>query len=150
VSLPVVAVERAVRASPTRVFDLLANPLMHPVIDGSGSVRKITSTDARLAKGSTFGADMRIGLPYRVTNTVVELEEDRRIAWRHFAGHRWRYVLTPLESGTLVREEWDASRLAAPVQQFFKIVRFPQRSRRAMVETLRRLAVELDGTADPS
>lgn len=43
--------------------------------------------------------DMRIGVPYRIRNTVVEFEEGTRIAWRHINGHRWRYELTPLPEG---------------------------------------------------
>src|SRR4051812_24499272 len=109
--LPIVAVERSIAADPQRIFDILANPAMHPVIDGSGSVREIQSTEPRLQLGTKFGASMRIVLPYRVTNTVVEFEEGRRIAWRHSGGHRWRYLLTPTETGTDVREEWDATRL---------------------------------------
>ncbi|MDQ3112536.1 MAG: SRPBCC family protein, partial [Actinomycetota bacterium] len=101
-TLSVVAVQRTIDAEPAGVFDVLADPAKHPIIDGSGSVREVTSSAPRLALGATFGASMRIGVPYRVTNTVVEFEEDRQIAWRHFTGHRWRYVLTPVDGGTLV------------------------------------------------
>jgi hypothetical protein len=148
VSLPVVAVERMIHASASRIFDVLADPAKHSVIDGSGSVRAITSSAPRLELGATFGASMQLGLPYRITNTVVEFEEDRRIAWRHFGGHRWRYVLTPVDDGTVVREEWDASRLAWPAQQGLKILRFPSRNRRSMEQTLRRLDDELTVTAE--
>ena len=52
----------------------------------------------RLSKGATFGVDMKLfGFPYKIRNTVVEFEEDRRVAWRHFGGHRWRYVLEPID-----------------------------------------------------
>jgi len=148
-TLSVVAVQRTIDAEPAGVFDLLADPTKHAVIDGSGSVREVTSSAPRLALGATFGASMRIGLPYRVTNTVVEFEEDRQIAWRHFTGHRWRYVLSPADGGTLVREEWDASRLSWPVQLVLKLMGFPERNRRGMEETLRRLEAALDGRAGP-
>jgi len=148
VALSVVAVQRVIRAEAATIFDLLADPTKHAVIDGSGSVRAATSNTPRLALGATFGASMRLGLPYRVTNTVVEFEEGRRIAWRHFAGHRWRYVLTPMDDGTLVREEWDASRLAWPAQQVLKLAGFPERNRRGMEETLRRLEATLDRPGD--
>ena len=39
---------------------------------------------------------MKIGAPYKILNEVVEFEEGRRIAWRHFAGHIWRYILEPV------------------------------------------------------
>ena len=61
--------------------------------------------------GSEFGMQMRMGVPYRISNTVVEFEQDTLLAWRHFSGHRWRYELEPAEGGTLVSETWDASRL---------------------------------------
>jgi hypothetical protein len=48
---------------------------------------------------------MRIGFSYRITNTVLEFEPDRRITWAHLLGNRWTYELTPLDAGgTLVRE----------------------------------------------
>ena len=148
-SLAVVAVQRNLQVGPEKIFDVLADPAKHAVIDGSGSVREVTSSAPRLELGATFRASMRIGLPYRVTNTVVEFEEDRQIAWRHFTGHRWRYVLTPVDGGTLVREEWDPSRLSWPVQLVLKLMGFPERNRRGMEETLRRLEATLDGRASP-
>jgi hypothetical protein len=53
---------------------------------------------------------MKIGVPYKITNEVVEFEENRRIAWRHFGGHIWRYVLEPVpgqSNATKVTEEFD-------------------------------------------
>lgn len=147
-SLPAVSVERWIHVEPAEVFAVLADPFQHPVIDGSGTVRSVKSDAPRLALGVRFGAAMQIaGMAYHITNTVVEFDEPRRIAWRHFAGHRWRYVLTPVDEGTLVREEWDASRLPWPVQQTLKIAGFPERNRRGMAETLRRLDERLGGTA---
>ncbi len=87
---------------------------------------------------------MRLGASYQVRNTVVEFEESRRIAWRHFAGHRWRYLLTPVSSGTLVREEWDPS----PVPWLYPALRllgFPERNRRGMELTLARLEATTTG-----
>ena len=54
------------------------------------------------------------GLPYKIRNTVVEFDEDRRIAWRHFGGHRWRYVPRAQPGGTRVTESFDYSLYAAP------------------------------------
>lgn len=143
-STGVVAVERVVHAEPGAVFGLLADPSKHPLLDGSGSVRASRAGNPeRLALGSTFAVDMRIGLPYRITNTVVELEEDRRIAWRHFGGHRWRYVLTPVEGGTLVREEWDPTRLPLLTRRVLGLLGFPERNRRGMTATLERLEEQL-------
>jgi hypothetical protein len=63
---------------------------------------------------------MDFGGPYQMISTVVEYEENRRVAWqsrpvagaarwrRIFGGRIWRYELDPVEGGgTLVRESWD-------------------------------------------
>jgi hypothetical protein len=50
---------------------------------------------------------MKIGVPYKMTNTVVEFDENRRIAWQHFGGHIWRYILEPVDGGTKVTEQFD-------------------------------------------
>ena len=82
-----VSVERVIAASPDAIFDVLADPRRHAEIDGSGSVENVREgTAERLALGTHFGMDMKIGMPYRVQNEVVEFEEDRKIAWRHL-GH---------------------------------------------------------------
>jgi uncharacterized protein YndB with AHSA1/START domain len=136
----VVAVERIVPADPQSVFDILADPTQHPVLDGSGSVRRARAGHpVRLSKGARFGMEMNLGLPYRISNTVVEFDEPRRIAWRHFAGHRWRYLLTPVDAGTLVREEWDPRRVPH-LWLFFALSRFPARNRAGMRASLERLA----------
>jgi len=136
----VVAVERVVPADPQTVFDILADPALHPVLDGSGSVRRAREGNpARLSQGAHFGMDMHLGLRYRIDNTVVEFDEPRRIAWRHFAGHRWRYVLTPVATGTLVREEWDPSRVPH-LWPYLALTRFPSRNRTGMTASLERLA----------
>lgn len=104
-----VSVSQFVPAPSSDIFELLATPAMHAEIDGSGSVRGELSGPQRLSLGAKFGMSMRIGLPYRITNTVVEFEEGRRIGWRHFGGHVWRYILEPVEGGTLVTEQFDYS-----------------------------------------
>lgn len=105
----IVSVSQFVPATAAQIFELLATPQRHAEIDGSGSVKKALSGPVRLSLGAKFGMSMRIGLPYRITNVVVEFEEGRRIGWRHFGGHVWRYVLEPVEGGTLVTEQFDYS-----------------------------------------
>ena len=114
-----VSVERVIPAPASAIFDLLADPARHQDIDGSGSVRGPRGkTTERLALGSRFGMSMKIGVPYAMESTVVEFEEDRRIAWqtrgpgplgRLVAGRIWRYELEAVDGGTLVRETWDIS-----------------------------------------
>ena len=102
-------------APPSTVFDLLADPRRHPDFDGSGTVRSAISGPSRLSLGARFGVAMRIRLPYRISNTVVEFEEDRRIAGRHFGRHGWRYELTPTDAGgTRVTETFDWSTSLGP------------------------------------
>jgi uncharacterized protein YndB with AHSA1/START domain len=112
------SVQRLVPAPPEPIFDLLADPAGHAEIDGGGTVRGARSGGRRLALGDRFGMDMHLGVAYSTRNTVVELEENRRIAWQTSAsgpvgsllgGRIWRYELEPVEGGTLVTETWDLS-----------------------------------------
>lgn len=103
------AAQIEVKASARTIFDLLADPAKHALIDGSGSVKGALSGPQRLYLGAKFGMSMRIKVPYRITNEVVTFEEDREIAWRHLMRWEWRYKLTPIDDNrTLVREEFDA------------------------------------------
>jgi uncharacterized protein YndB with AHSA1/START domain len=114
----VFTVERQIRASPEVIFDVLADPSKHSLIDGSGMLQGAVEDAAatRLALGVTFGMSMKMGIGYSTANTVVEFEENRRIAWQtgpkgklepYVAGRIWRYELEPRDGGTLVRESWD-------------------------------------------
>ncbi|HMF03426.1 MAG TPA: SRPBCC family protein, partial [Acidimicrobiia bacterium] len=87
-----VSVQRVIAAPPEKIFDVLADPSQHPAIDGSGMVKHTRGEEPeRLSLGAKFGMSMRLGIPYNITNTVVEFDDNRLIAWRHFGGHRWRY-----------------------------------------------------------
>ncbi len=99
-----------IAAPPAKVFAVLADPRRHTDFDGSGTVKNAVSGPDRLSKGAKFGTSMKMfGLPYRIPNTVVEFEEDRRIAWAHPGKHRWRYELEAVEGGTRVTETCDFS-----------------------------------------
>jgi uncharacterized protein YndB with AHSA1/START domain len=115
-----VSVERVINASADKIFALLANAGKHASFDGSESVNHATQESVPLSKGSKFGMAMRgrketLFIPYRTTNTVIEYEPDRRIAWQTTSlgglvgGRIWRYELDPADGGTLVRETWDVS-----------------------------------------
>jgi uncharacterized protein YndB with AHSA1/START domain len=113
----VLTVERPIRASPEAVFDVLADPSKHPLFDGSGMLQGANGAGSqRLALGTTFGMDMKMGVRYSTVSTIVEFVDNRVIAWqtgpkgkleRYVAGRIWRYELEPLDGGTLVRESWD-------------------------------------------
>jgi hypothetical protein len=77
---------------------------------------------------------MKIGLPYKMTNTVVEFEENKRIAWRHFGGHIWRYILEPVDGGTKLTEEFDYKHNKSSL--FLKIMRAIPNNEKAMIKTL--------------
>lgn len=120
------------------IFDLLADPRRHSEIDGSGSV-KGAEGDApqRLGLNSKFGMKMRIGLPYKMENTVVEFEEGRLIGWRHLGGHIWRYILEPVDGGTKVTEQFDWNTNRAPLM--LKIMRAETNNAKAIERTLQNL-----------
>src|SRR5690242_18965212 len=130
-----------VAAPAATVFAILADPRQHARIDGSGSVQEIVEGPDRLERGSQFGAQMRLfGMPYRISNRVVEFEEGRRIAWRHFGGDRWRYELEPLGTDrTRVTESFDYSMYGPGPRLFIELLRFPSRNRDGIRATLVRL-----------
>ncbi len=135
----VVRVSKMISATPQQIFDLLADPSRHQSIDGSGTVRDaLSDAPQRLSLGSRFGMKMRLGLPYRITNEVVEFDEPTLIAWRHFGGHIWRYRLEEVADGTVVTEEFDWRRAKSP--PMLRATRTPERNRKAIEGTLDRLA----------
>ena len=139
-----VSVERVIAAPPDTIFDVLADPSQHPVIDGSGTVKQTRDgTPARLSLGAKFGMSMRMGVPYAITNTVVEFEDGRRIAWRHIGGHRWRYELEAVGDGTRVRETYDWSTAMLGTRLYIAATGWPKRAEKAMTHTLERLDVHV-------
>jgi uncharacterized protein YndB with AHSA1/START domain len=130
-----------VDAAPSEVFDLLADPRRHAEIDGSGMVRGDLEAPARLSYGAKFRMKMRMVVPYRITNEVVEFSENRLIAWRHMGRHIWRWELEPDGDGTRVTETFDWSTALSP--RGLELLGYPQRNARAIQETLARLAERL-------
>jgi hypothetical protein len=133
-----ISVSRVVHAAPQQIFDILAAPARHREIDGSNSVRDPLNAPERLFLGAHFSMSMRIVAPYRITNVVVEFEEPRRIAWRHFGGHVWRYILEPVDGGTLVTEQFDYAKNRAPL--LLALMRAIPNNERSMRRTLDTLA----------
>lgn len=133
----VVSVSRVINAPPAKIFAILDNPAMHPVIDGSGTVRNSRTAETHLKLGDSFSMDMKVGVPYRMANKVVEYDKDRLIAWCHFFGHRWRYELEAVDGGTKVTESFDWS--TARVPQFIELMGYPRKHPEGMAKTLERL-----------
>jgi uncharacterized protein YndB with AHSA1/START domain len=135
---------RVVQATPEQIFDLLTDPTRHGEIDGSGMVQRSRGEGSRLEMGSKFGMDMKMGpLPYRITNTVVEYDENRLIAWQHFGKHRWRYEFEPVDGGTKVTETFDWSTSRSP--RFIEIMGYPKKHPANMTKTLERLEAVATG-----
>ena len=134
-----VAASRLIAAPAEKIFDLLADPTRHCEFDGTGSVRKARDgAPTRLALGTKFGMEMKIGFKYRITNEVVEFEDNRRIAWRHFGRHVWRYELEPTDAGTTVTETFDWSN--ARSRKIIELMGYPKKNLKAIEDTLARLA----------
>jgi uncharacterized protein YndB with AHSA1/START domain len=151
----VFTVERMIRASPEVIFDVLADPAKHSLIDGSGMVQGVAKEgeSARLALGVTFGMSMKMGISYATASRVVEFDENRRIAWQtgpkgklepYVAGRIWRYELEPRDDGTLVRESWD---ITGDHQRFLLRLGdiYSKKTRRDMELTLARLDALVTG-----
>lgn len=114
-------VERTIAAPPEKIWALVADPRRHKDINGNDTVRDAFDVPHSLALGSTFGMNMEFGGEYTMVNTVIEYDENRRIAWQArppgtgspwrnvFGGRIWRFELEPVDGGTRVRETWDVS-----------------------------------------
>lgn len=144
----VVTVEKRIKASPEAIFSLLADAAGHPKFDGSGTVKQAKpGAPDRLELGSKFGMSMKLGISYSTVNTVVEFEQNRRIAWqtnssgmfsRFLAGRIWRYELEPSDDGTtLVRESWDLSQ--DHQKMFLKLGPVPKKTAADMSRSLDRI-----------
>jgi uncharacterized protein YndB with AHSA1/START domain len=159
-----VSVELVINAPSAQIFALIADAGKHSSIDGSGtvdhSVPNVAGSAAPgeksqpLELGSKFGMSMRgrpetLFLPYRTTNTVIEFEPDRRIAWQTrmgplglIGGRIWRYELTPGDGGTLVRETWDVSQDRQ--RPMLRMGAMPKQAEDGMRATLKRIAALLE------
>ena len=103
-----------IEATPAKIFELLSNPRAHHLFDGSGTVKNAISGPERLFLGETFSMAMKIKVPYRIKNTVVAFEENKKISWCHLMKWTWTYELQDLGNGsTLVTESFDASNIPA-------------------------------------
>ena len=150
-----ISVERVINASAGDIFAMIADAGRHSSFDGSGTVDHAPGDKSQpLALGAKFGMSMRgrpesLFVPYRTTNTVIEFEPDRRIAWQTrmgplgvIGGRIWRYELSPVENGTLVRETWDVSQDRQ--RPMLKMGAMPKQTEDGMRATLERIAAILE------
>jgi hypothetical protein len=150
----VLTVERTIPVAPDVIFDVLADVSRHHLIDGSGMLQGASeAAPQRLALGTTFGMGMKMLVSYSTVNKVVEFEDNRLIAWKTgpagfmgklVAGRVWRYELTPVDGGTLVRESWDIT--ADHQRVLLKLGDiYSGKTRRDMERTLDRLSTLVAG-----
>ncbi len=92
-----------------QIFNFIANPANHQLMDGSGMVKAKISGPSKLFLGAKFGMKMKQGIPYAIKNQVIEFQEAKSIAWQHILHNVWRYELREIdEQSTEVIESWDA------------------------------------------
>lgn len=143
---------RFIAAPPKVIFEILATPSLHSVIDGSGTVKGAQPRGPeRLSLGARFGMEMNMAVDYKILNTVCEFEEGRRIAWRHFYGHIWRYILEPATgadgtAGTRVTEQWDAR--AVRGKSLLRLTGYLRRHPANIDKTLARLDEHATGSTE--
>ena len=97
-----------IKAPAKKIFDFISRPSNHPLMDGSGMVKGRFKGPEQLYLGAKFGMKMRLGIPYVITNQVVEFKDNNLIAWQHLLRNVWRYELQEVDPNTtIVIETWD-------------------------------------------
>ncbi len=133
-----VAASIEIQAAPEIIFEFLATPSRHSLFDGSGSVLGLDQGPKRLYLNARFGMKMRILVPYRIENQVIEFVEGEKIAWRHYGRHVWSYQLEPVGDGsTRVTESFEWSQ--ARGRFLYELLNYPKSNYQAIVKTLERL-----------
>ena len=127
-----------INAPAKKIFGIISQPRLHPLIDGTHSVKSVISGPEHLYLGAKFGMNMKIGIRYRITNTVVEYKENELIAWRHLGRWVWRYELKEISpSQTQVTESFDGR--PSPLQWWLKLRKAYPYCQIAVAKTLVRL-----------
>jgi uncharacterized protein YndB with AHSA1/START domain len=141
-----IVVRAVLPAEPADVFALLADPLQHPRLDGSGNIRAVASAAPLTAIGQTFTMDMtrpELG-SYQTENTVTEFVQGRTIAWtttrpgNPVSGFWWRWDVEPADAGAAVTHTYDWSAVTDPA--VLARVSFPRITAEEMRRTVDRLA----------
>jgi hypothetical protein len=122
-----VSVSRRIEAPAEQLFALIAYSANHPLIDGSGMVRKPAPPVTVSGIGDAFLMNMhheRFG-DYQMRNEVVEYQAGRRLVWEpvrvaspggeedapESGRYRWGFEFSPDGPGaTMVTESFDCTR----------------------------------------
>ncbi len=141
-----VSASAVVDAPADEVFAFICRPANHPEISGDHSVKGDRHGPEQLAAvGDSFGMSMKMfGLPYRITNKVVEFEAGRKIAWCHPGKHRWRWeVEAQPEGGTKVTETFDMS--TSPLKPALRLFGYPEGHRENVQQSVANVAAHFAG-----
>jgi uncharacterized protein YndB with AHSA1/START domain len=129
-----------ISAPPSKIFDLLANPASHRLFDGSETIQSSISGPDRLFLGAKFSMAMKIKVAYRIKNTVVAFEENKKITWCHLMKWTWSYELEDLGNGqTQVTESFDANNIPFYAQRWLKMTGAIAHNPKWMAKSLVRL-----------
>jgi GNAT superfamily N-acetyltransferase/uncharacterized protein YndB with AHSA1/START domain len=138
----VVSAARDVAAGAAEIFELIADPAQQPRWDGNANLSEAAPGQRVRAVGDVFAMTLTAGSVRE--NHVVELVEQRRIAWRPSEvgrpapGHLWRWTLEPIDANhTRVTHTYDWTELTDE-----------QRFVRARATTADKLRASLDRLAD--
>lgn len=108
----IASASRELRATPDRIFEMIADPSRQPEWDGNDNLAHADPGQRVHAVGDIFTMTLTTGSVRQ--NHVVEFNEDRLIAWKPSepgkvpVGHLWRWELVPLdEERTLVVHTYD-------------------------------------------
>ena len=147
VDFPNTAAARIVINAPaSKIFEVLANPRAHSSFDGSGTIEKSISGPSRLHLGAKFSMSMKIKVPYRISNTVVAFEENKKITWCHLMKWTWSYELQDLgNSTTQVTEIFDGYTIPAFSRWWLKKTGAVARNPKFMAKSLVQLKALCEG-----
>ena len=135
-----------INAPAEKIFAILSNPHRHKEIDGSHTIQENISGPDKLVLSSKFGMKMRLGVNYRIKNTVVEYQENSLIAWRHLGRWIWRYELVNIgPQMTQVTETFDASRAPLIAKAWLSLRKAYPWTQRAVAKTLVQLKSASEG-----
>lgn len=135
-----------INAPAEKIFAILSNPHLHKEIDGTKTIQENISGPDKLVLGSKFGMKMRLGINYRIQNTVVEYEENSLIGWRHLGRWIWRYELVNIgPQMTQVTETFDASRAPLISKAWLSLRKAYPWTQKAVAKTLVQLKSTCEG-----
>ena len=104
--------EREIAAAADAIFELIADPAVHPRWDGNDNLAEAAAGQRVHAVGDVFRMTITTGAVRE--NHIVEFTEGRLIAWRPAEvgkqppGHLWRWALEPIDDNhTLVTHTYD-------------------------------------------